>query len=1285
MGAKLPKEFDGNNVTSFLEAMEAYFPTHSTTLDDKGKIGLVAGNSNEMVRMVIRQIEKSDANYIEKPHATPSAPTWDEFKADLKRMFADCDTPIVSAAHFFNRANQGASIETGGVEKYLNDLESIYIKLANKNKIDDHEAIMAMLDGLQMPELSSMLRANTENYETRQFYFPGTNKPLPYIKMVQRVRSELQRKGASKQLQVASHALATTASANKKYESSAFHQYRERPTIPSDTESERSAPVMKTSEEPYRRGSSAQDPLVQMLTDKLSGMTLMLQEQQKAIQELRNQSHGNRARTSSTDRGVTFTCYGCGEMGHYNRSCPKLKAMQEAGWPIELRDNKFVLVDTAGNEVKIPNAMKYEGGFFGLLVKEFPQYRIVKEGGSGTVRVIKAGTVSAGRWPGVPEKHHDYLDLVEKHAGRERAEQDAKAYRLQHEMELQEKEEISVKNKQGKGVDKDALVESHLGKTDYEAAGVKEALQAAGMLAAKCEIAKIGLRERFQDFTGNTSVKVLKAVYDEMPEQEKQGAVRVLQNILEELQGGASSKEGKSLNFNIDDLLGRNNVQAAPKGPAGGGFRIEDLLRGADEMEIDEPVVEAPRMEKEAPMRPGVEMMRSKEDVIIGVTHKEAEEFAARKPYLIIPVNLPARVKRVWLYEGRDHPRAKMDKVLTLGKRYAPRTAVPELTDEDNRRRNLDGLWAYKVSAFDLMEPSYTGRELKERYGIVNPGKEYEFLPVEILKQRSKSVGWIDSVEIAKLGRRRQLVKPKAKGKAEKDQINQRILEKVYKATLNAVISIPLNDLLGVAPDIRRQFKRMELEGPESGVVRRVTFGEDDEWDDGDEITEVEGGEKVEVKQSVQEKGKDKLVNEEGPTDVLLACSAGLAERVLLMAQEYDFRKIHLPASVERVWVLEMGEQQVVRYVWVIGEAHQPGEIEAFEGDGSFGIKAFNEGKVGENFAYPILGLSRLKKPIMARDIEGRLGAQSQDGWAILDTDKAKRELRVNGSHVFGVKARDQVEEDEVSVNTVSGRCLAISASEIGSTCITGRCMRATVTEREMDEDTETVSEDEEVELEVAEEEHRRRGKRLQERRQEVLRRRDPSIRQEPERWNERTMLMTTPSMERVKALDPENGLEFSIPNDDGSEISLVRLSVAKELEARGLKIIWNFRFLMTGAGGHTSCLHGIIPRLPLYLNGVLFEIVANVAPDNSPFDILWGANANTDYLLATKRDTDGNMYLKLTNFDGFQVVMLGVEARWARRRKLNDNYVGEQEEADRQSRLLHQAVESGKIKFEDF
>ncbi|KAJ3115164.1 hypothetical protein HDU96_001069, partial [Phlyctochytrium bullatum] len=402
MEGKLPKEFNGNNVTSFLEAMEAYFPTHSTTLDDKGKIGLVAGNSNDMVRMVIRQIEKSDENYIVKPHATVGAPTWDEFKADLQRMFANCDTPMLPKA-------QG---DAGG-------------RLADRAE-----------------------------------------------------------------------------------------------------------------------------------------------------------------------------------------------------------DNKFVLVDAAGNEVKLPNAMKYEGGFFGLLVKEFPQYRIVKEGGSGTVRVIKAGVPPAGRWPGVPEKHHEYLDLVEKHAGRERAEQDAKAYPLQYEMELQEKEEIRAKIKQSKDTDKDALVESHLGKTDYEAAEVKEALQAAGMSAAKCEVAKIGLRERFQDFTGNTSVKVLKAVYDEMPEQEKQGAVRVLQNILEELQGGSSSKEGKSLNFNIDDLLGRNNVQAVPKGPAGGGFRIEDLLRGADEMEIDEPVVEAPRMEREAPMRPGVEMMRSKEDVIIGVTHKEAEEFA---------------------------------------------------------------------------------------------------------------------------------------------------------------------------------------------------------------------------------------------------------------------------------------------------------------------------------------------------------------------------------------------------------------------------------------------------------------------------------------------------------------------------------------------------------------------------------------------------------------------------------------------------------------------------------
>ncbi|KAI8828312.1 hypothetical protein BC829DRAFT_424211 [Chytridium lagenaria] len=76
--------------------------------------------------------------------------------------------------------------------------------------------------------------------------------------------------------------------------------------------------------------------------------------------------------------------------------------------------------------------------------------------------------------------------------------------------------------------------------------------------------------------------------------------------------------------------------------------------------------------------------------------------------------------------------------------------------------------------------------------------------------------------------------------------------------------------------------------------------------------------------------------------------------------------------------------------------------------------------------------------------------------------------------------------------------------------------------------------------------------------------------RNKPEKWpKKRALLAQCPHLAEVEVVSLEDGLYIPrVPNDDGSQINLVARGLALEIEKRGVKIDWEFKFNMRSSVG---------------------------------------------------------------------------------------------------------------------
>jgi len=95
-------------------------------------------------------------------------------------------------------------------------------------------------------------------------------------------------------------------------------------------------------------------------------------------------------------------------------------------------------------------------------------------------------------------------------------------------------------------------------------------------------------------------------------------------------------------------------------------------------------------------------------------------------------------------------------------------------------------------------------------------------------------------------------------------------------------------------------------------------------------------------------------------SDIFISIHPSSIEKIVNQTKDHEFRAYKFPPTVRRVWIYETRPSCILRYMAVISDAKQPGEIldeSGFEND------KFNAKPKGRNFAYEILALYELSSP----------------------------------------------------------------------------------------------------------------------------------------------------------------------------------------------------------------------------------------------------------------------------------------------------------------------------------
>ncbi len=123
---------------------------------------------------------------------------------------------------------------------------------------------------------------------------------------------------------------------------------------------------------------------------------------------------------------------------------------------------------------------------------------------------------------------------------------------------------------------------------------------------------------------------------------------------------------------------------------------------------------------------------------------------------------------------------------------------------------------------------------------------------------------------------------------------------------------------------------------------------------------------------------------------------------------------------------------------------------------------------------------------------------------------------------------------------------------------------------------------------------------------------------------------------------------------DDGSELNLITKAMAREVEDAGVTVKWERLGSLRAVTNDTVKLLGLIPKLPVFIQGVRFEITAHVCPDGAAFsDLLWGRPAAVDARSQLMTRETGETVNRLTNAEGRVVEVQVISERAAKKREV--------------------------------
>lgn len=116
-------------------------------------------------------------------------------------------------------------------------------------------------------------------------------------------------------------------------------------------------------------------------------------------------------------------------------------------------------------------------------------------------------------------------------------------------------------------------------------------------------------------------------------------------------------------------------------------------------------------------------------------------------------------------------------------------------------------------------------------------------------------------------------------------------------------------------------------------------------------------------------------------TDVIMAMREPYMTDIVEGRKRFEFRKYRL-LEAKRIWFYQTSPDQCIQYVCDVGPARtrQPGDEPLPEGPGIDGNYEFNHHDAawaGYDFAYEILGIRMLKRPITLQDLKQHHGLKS--------------------------------------------------------------------------------------------------------------------------------------------------------------------------------------------------------------------------------------------------------------------------------------------------------------------
>ncbi|KAI0951909.1 hypothetical protein AcV7_007870 [Taiwanofungus camphoratus] len=128
---------------------------------------------------------------------------------------------------------------------------------------------------------------------------------------------------------------------------------------------------------------------------------------------------------------------------------------------------------------------------------------------------------------------------------------------------------------------------------------------------------------------------------------------------------------------------------------------------------------------------------------------------------------------------------------------------------------------------------------------------------------------------------------------------------------------------------------------------------------------------------------KHRTVNslERAYTDVILTIKPFFADLIRKREKDHEFRRYRLRAAVKRLWLYESTPTCAITHVVETTNPKVPGEVRDSDGVGN---DAFDAGQLTA-FAYPVVGLFKLKFPIGRVELRERFATKSPQGFCYVN------------------------------------------------------------------------------------------------------------------------------------------------------------------------------------------------------------------------------------------------------------------------------------------------------------